>query len=146
MNKIEQYEQLYRQAESLIDPSVDRIANMANLSVLIQETFQFHWVGFYRVQGQQLVLGPFSGPVACTRIGYDKGVCGSSWARQETLIVDDVNAFPGHIACSPHSKSEIVVPCLDDREVWAVLDIDSAEFSSFDQTDKSYLERIVALL
>ena len=124
----------------------DQIANMANMAAMIHETFGFWWTGFYIVKGEQLVLGPFQGPVACTRIPYGKGVCGTSWQRQETIVVPDVEEFPGHIACSSLSRSEIVVPIFSDDSVYAVLDIDSKELATFDDIDKEWLAKIVELL
>ena len=124
----------------------DQIANMANMAALIHETFGFWWTGFYIVKEQELVLGPFQGPIACTRIPYGKGVCGTSWQRRETIVVPDVHEFPGHIACSSLSCSEIVVPIFSKGSVYAVLDIDSKELATFDKTDKEWLERIVELL
>lgn len=124
----------------------DQIANMANMAAMIHETFGFWWTGFYIVKGEQLVLGPFQGPVACTRIPYGKGVCGTSWQRQETIVVPDVEEFPGHIACSSLSRSEIVVPIFSNGSVYAVLDIDSKELATFDDLDKEWLEKIVELL
>lgn len=146
MKKTEKYQQLYKQLESLLDGESDQIANMANMAALIHETFGFWWTGFYIVKDEQLVLGPFQGPVACTRIPYGKGVCGTAWQRQETIVVPDVEEFPGHIACSSLSRSEIVVPIFADGSVYAVLDIDSKELATFDQTDKEWLEQIVELL
>lgn len=146
MNKIEKYETLYKQLQSLLSGETDQIANMANMAALIHETIGFWWTGFYIVKKDQLVLGPFQGPIACTRIPYGKGVCGTSWHRQETIVVPDVEEFPGHIACSSLSRSEIVVPIFSDNKVHAVLDIDSKELATFDNTDKEWLERIVELL
>ena len=146
MSKTERYQNLYKQLESLVSGENDQIANMANTAALIHETFGFWWTGFYIVKGEQLVLGPFQGPVACTRIPYGKGVCGTSWQRQETIVVPDVEEFPGHIACSSLSRSEIVVPIFSDNKVYAVLDIDSKELATFDDIDKEWLERIVELL
>ena len=122
------------------------IAKMANVSATLHETFGFWWTGFYRVENNELVLGPFQGPIACTRIKYGRGVCGTSWQRGETVIVPNVHEFPGHIACSSASNSEIVVPVFHNDKVIAVLDIDSTEFGTFDETDKAYLEQIVGLL
>ncbi|UTW64676.1 GAF domain-containing protein [bacterium SCSIO 12741] len=127
------------------------MANLANVAAALKETFNWWWVGFYRVEetpsNRQLVLGPFQGPVACTRISFGKGVCGTSWAQKATLVVPDVHQFPGHIACSAESNSEIVVPVLDHNgEVSLILDVDSREFDHFDQTDQSYLERVATLL
>ena len=124
----------------------DQIANMANMSALIHETFGFWWTGFYIVKGDQLVLGPFQGPIACTRIPYGKGVCGTAWQRRSTIVVPDVEEFPGHIACSSLSRSEIVVPIFSNNSVYAVLDIDSKELATFDNIDKEWLKKIVELL
>lgn len=138
---------MLKEAEALIQNNVDLICNMANISALIQQHFDHHWVGFYRVRSDEMLeLGPFQGPVACTLIAYGKGVCGSSWKSANTIIVDDVDAFPGHIACSPHSRSEIVVPCMKNGVVYAVLDIDSSKLAQFDEIDKLYLEKLVAHL
>lgn len=145
MNKVELYEQTYKAVQSLLSNETDEIANMANVSALIKDTFHFWWVGFYRVSGNELILGPFQGPLACTRIKKGKGVCGTSWAQESTIVVPDVEEFPGHIACSSESKSEIVVPVWKDKEVSAVLDIDSEFLSTFDETDKFWLEKICAL-
>ena len=119
---------------------------MANMAALIHETFGFWWTGFYIVKDEQLVLGPFQGPIACTRIPYGKGVCGTAWQRQETIVVPDVEEFPGHIACSSLSRSEIVVPIFRDTSVYALLDIDSKELATFDDIDKEWLEKTVKLL
>ena len=146
MTKADKYKELYKQLASLLEGESDQIANMANMAALIHETFGFWWTGFYIVKGEQLVLGPFQGPIACTRIPYGKGVCGTSWQRQETIVVPDVHEFPGHIACSSLSRSEIVVPIFSNNEVYAVLDIDSKELATFDETDKEWLEKIVKLL
>ena len=141
--KEEKYRLLLKQAQSLVADETNLIANLSNLSSLIHFTFDFWWTGFYFVEGKQLVLGPFQGPLACTRIPYGKGVCGTAWAEKRTLVVPDVEQFPGHIACSSESRSEIVVPIFKDGEVWAELDIDSKELSTFDDIDKQWLERIV---
>jgi GAF domain-containing protein len=146
MNKTEKYENLYKQLESLLEGETDQIANMANMAALIHETFGFWWTGFYIVKGEELVLGPFQGPIACTRIPYGKGVCGTAWQRRSTIVVPDVEEFPGHIACSSLSRSEIVVPIFSNNSVYAVLDIDSKELATFDDTDKEWLEKIVELL
>jgi len=130
----------------LLHGETDLVANMANVCAALKEQFGWFWVGFYLVKNNELVLGPFQGPVACTRIGMDKGVCGTAWARAETIIVPDVDAFPGHIACSSLAKSEIVVPILGDLGVVAVLDADSDELNKFDQADAQYLQQIVNLL
>lgn len=145
-NKYDKYSLLYSQIRSLLESESDLIANMANVSSMIHQTFGFWWTGFYIVKDGQLVLGPFQGPVACTRINYGKGVCGTSWERKQTVIVPDVDLFPGHIACSSLSRSEIVVPVLRGKDVYAVLDIDSKELSTFDETDKEWLEKITSLL
>lgn len=145
-NKYDKYSLLYSQIRSLLESESDLIANMANVSSMIHQTFGFWWTGFYIVKDGQLVLGPFQGPVACTRINYGKGVCGISWERKQTVIVPDVDLFPGHIACSSLSRSEIVVPVLRGKDVYAVLDIDSKELSTFDETDKEWLEKITRLL
>lgn len=146
MEKNSRYGSLYRLIESLLDGEDDMIANMANMAAVIHETFGFWWTGFYIVKDGQLVLGPFQGPVACTRIPFGKGVCGTAWKRQESIVVPDVELFPGHIACSSLSRSEIVVPIFHKEEVLAVLDIDSKDLSTFDNTDKVWLEKIVRLL
>lgn len=146
MTKENRYEELYRQIKSILEGETDPVANMANTAALIHETFGFWWTGFYIVKDNQLVLGPFQGPVACTRIPFGKGVCGSAWKSQDTIVVPDVEEFPGHIACSSLSRSEIVVPIFDDNDVKAVLDIDSKELSTFDETDRLWLEKIVRLL
>ena len=146
MNKAEKYQLLLPQIEALVAGETDSIAKMANVAAALHETFGFWWTGFYRVVNDELVLGPFQGPIACTRIKYGRGVCGTSWQQEETLIVPNVHEFPGHIACSSASNSEIVVPLIRDKKVIAVLDIDSTDFGTFDQTDKAYLEQIVRLL
>ena len=147
MNKIETYQTLLPQIESLVAGEMDPIANMANVAAALHEAFGFWWTGFYRVTNERvLVLGPFQGPIACTRIPYGKGVCGTAWQRAETVIVPNVHEFPGHIACSSASNSEIVVPVLHDGQVVAVLDIDSTDFGTFDETDKEFLEKIAQLL
>ena len=144
--KTEQYETLLPQVKALLEGEEDLIANMANIAASLKEQFGWLWVGFYIVKKDELVLGPFQGPVACTRIKKGKGVCGSSWASATTLIVPDVEKFPGHIACSSLSKSEIVVPIIWNNEVIAVLDCDSTEYNSYDTTDQQYLEQMVRLL
>lgn len=145
MEKIEKYKLLYNQIKSLIQNENDTIANMSNVAAIIHETFKFWWTGFYRVINNELVLGPFQGPVACTRIAYGKGVCGTSWKEAKTIVVEDVHQFPGHIACSSASKSEIVVPIFKDNQVVGVLDIDSENLATFDSIDKEWLERIIEL-
>jgi GAF domain-containing protein len=146
--KEDKYALLYAQIKSITEGEDDLIANMANVAAMIHETFGFWWTGFYRVIGNELVLGPFQGPLACSRIPFGKGVCGTSWKNAETVIVPDVDAFPGHIACSSASKSEIVVPVFgaDGASIIAVLDIDSASYATFDEADRIWLERIVTTL
>jgi GAF domain-containing protein len=146
MNKEERYKLLTAQIDSLIAGETDSVAMMANVCAAIQETMGFFWTGFYRVVGDELLLGPFQGPVACMHIGFGRGVCGTAWKQRETIVVPDVELFPGHIACSSLSRSEIVVPVFDKAgEVVAVLDIDSKELATFDDTDREYLEKIVNL-
>lgn len=144
--KNEKYELLYKQIASLIEAESDPIANMANVSSMLHYTFGFWWTGFYRVVRGELVLGPFQGPMACTRIAKGKGVCGTAWSEGRTQVVEDVDKFPGHIACSSLSRSEIVVPIWRNNEVIGVLDIDSEHLATFDSTDQEWLERIVQLL
>ena len=144
--KQERYEALLPQIEAVVQDESDLIANMANVAAMLHETFGFWWTGFYRVIGEELVLGPFQGPMACTRIRKGRGVCGTAWAKDETQVVPDVDKFPGHIACSSASRSEIVVPVRHEGNIVAVLDIDSAQLATFDETDRQYLERIVQLL
>lgn len=144
--KEEKYALLYRQIASVVDSENDSIANMANVAAMIHHTFGFWWTGFYRVIDGELVLGPFQGPLACSRITYGRGVCGTAWKEATTQVVPDVDKFPGHIACSSASKSEIVVPLFKEGEVVAVLDIDSEHLATFDETDRQWLERIMELL
>lgn len=144
--KQDQYESLFPQIQGLLEGENDLIANLANVSAALKEQFNWFWVGFYLVKNDELVLGPFQGPVACTRIRKGKGVCGKSWEGKQTLIVPDVEAFPGHIACSSLSKSEIVVPVIRNDEVVAVLDVDSEHLDLFDETDQHYLEKIITLI
>ena len=146
MNKTEKYELLCEQIKALIQNENDIIANMSNIAAVIHETFKFWWTGFYRVINNELVLGPFQGPVACTRIAYGKGVCGTAWKESKTIVVEDVHEFPGHIACSSASKSEIVVPIFKENQVVGVLDIDSENLATFDNVDKEWLERIIDLV
>lgn len=143
--KTERYEALLPQIASVVEDESDMIANMANIASMLHEAFGFWWTGFYRVLDGVLVLGPFQGPLACTRIKLGKGVCGTAWQQAQTIVVPDVDQFPGHIACSSASRSEIVVPVKIKGEVVAVLDIDSAELNTFDETDKVYLERLVEI-
>ncbi|WP_156306345.1 GAF domain-containing protein [Sphingobacterium endophyticum] len=143
--KEQQYQSLIPQIKGLLTGENNVVANMANIAAALKEQFDFFWVGFYLVEGNELVLGPFQGPVACTRIAYNRGVCGTAWAKEETLIVPNVEEFPGHIACSSLSKSEIVVPILKDGNCIGVLDVDSKELNSFDLIDKQYLKAILEL-
>jgi GAF domain-containing protein len=144
--KEEIYQALLPQVEALISGEQDLVANLANIAAALREAFGFFWVGFYVVQGQELVLGPFQGPIACTRIAYGRGVCGTAWKEQKTQLVPDVEAFPGHIACSSASKSEIVVPAFQNGEVFLVLDVDSDQLDDFDGVDQRYLEDLMGLL
>ena len=146
MDKQEDYKLLLSQVKAMVKDESDPVANMANVAALIQEAFRFWWTGFYRVIDNQLVLGPFQGPVACTRIGFGKGVCGTSWKERRTIVVEDVEQFPGHIACSSESKSEIVVPLFKGEEVIGVLDIDSERLATFDAIDKEWLEQIAEVV
>ena len=147
MDKNEKYRLLTKQISALIEGETDSVAVMANVCAAIHETMGFFWTGFYRVKGEELVLGPFQGPVACMRIRLGRGVCGTSWKQRETIVVPDVEQFPGHIACSSLSRSEIVVPVFSkDGEVQAVLDIDSKELATFDDTDRQYLEEICRMI
>lgn len=145
-SKEERYKALLPQIKSLVDNETDEIANMANISAMLSATFGFFWTGFYRVVGDELVLGPFQGPLACTRIKKGRGVCGTAWQEERVLIVPDVDLYPGHIACSSLSRSEIVVPLIKDSVVTAVLDIDSENLETFDETDARYLLEIARLL
>jgi GAF domain-containing protein len=144
--KESRYQELYQTIAAVTQGETDTIANMANTAALIHESFGFWWTGFYIVKGEELVLGPFQGPVACTRIGFGKGVCGTAWKLRESIIVPDVEEFPGHIACSSLSRSEIVIPIFKNDDIIGVLDIDSKELSTFDETDRVWLEKISALL
>jgi GAF domain-containing protein len=145
-DKAEQYQSLIPQIEALINGEPDLIANLANICAALKEQFKWFWIGFYLVKDKELVLGPFQGPVACTRIGLGKGVCGAAWQQEKTLVVPNVEEFPGHIACSSLSQSEIVVPVFYDGKVIAVLDADSEALAHFDETDARYLEQIVKLV
>ncbi|MBY0480568.1 MAG: GAF domain-containing protein [Chitinophagaceae bacterium] len=145
-DKAEQYQNLIPQIKGLLSGEPDLIANLANITAALKEQFGWFWIGFYLVKNEELVLGPFQGPVACTRIKKGRGVCGSSWAEEKTLIVPDTEKFPGHIACSSLSKSEIVLPLFKNALVYGVLDIDSSELNQFDETDKLFLEQILALI
>jgi L-methionine (R)-S-oxide reductase len=144
--KAEKYEAILPQIEALVSGEEDITANLANISAVLRESFGFFWVGFYLVKGEQLVLGPFQGPIACTRINFGKGVCGAAWKEGKTQLVPDVDAFPGHIACSSASKSEIVLPAFKDGEVALVLDVDSDELNDFDQQDAVQLEKLMRII
>ena len=144
-SKSNKYSVLYDQIKSIADSEEDMIANMANISAMIHQTLGFWWTGFYRVCGDTLVLGPFQGPLACSRIRFGKGVCGTAWKEAKTIIVPDVDKFPGHIACSSVTRSEIVVPIFSDKDIIAVLDIDSEKADNFDETDREWLEKIVSV-
>lgn len=144
--KEEQYQSVIPQIKALIEGEPDLVANLANIVAALKEQFAWLWVGFYLVKENQLVLAPFQGPVACTRIKKGKGVCGTSWEKAQTIVVPDVEQFPGHIACSSKSRSEIVVPIIRNGKVMGVLDVDSEDLSEFDDTDKKYLEEIVGLI
>jgi GAF domain-containing protein len=145
-DKAEQYQSLIPQIEALVSGEPDLVANLANIAAALKEQFKWFWVGFYLVKDSELVLGPFQGPVACTRIALGKGVCGAAWQQERTLIVPDVDQFPGHIACSSLSRSEIVIPIFHNTKVVAVLDVDSEELNQFDETDATCLEQIVKLV
>ncbi|RZS95868.1 GAF domain-containing protein [Cecembia calidifontis] len=140
------YQAILPQIEALISGETDLYANLANVAAVLKEAFGFFWVGFYLVKDNELVLGPFQGPLACTRISFGKGVCGTAWKESRTQLVPDVDLFPGHIACSSASKSEIVVPGIKDGKVWCVLDVDSDQLDDFDQNDKIFLEELMQLL
>ena len=144
--KEQKYALLYKQIAALAEGESDPIANMANIAAMIHHTFGFWWTGFYRVCGDELILGPFQGPLACSRIAFGRGVCGTAWREQKTQIVADVEQFPGHIACSSLSRSEIVVPVWHEERIVAVLDIDSEHLATFDTTDQEWLEKIVKVL
>lgn len=146
MTKEELYKSLLQQAQGLLSGESDLFANMANLAALLHQEMGFWWTGFYRVEGEELVLGPFQGPIACTRIAFGRGVCGTAWKEQRPIVVPDVEKFPGHIACSAASRSEIVVPIWHKNKITAVLDIDSKELGTFDETDRKYLEKIASLI
>lgn len=145
-DKAERYAALLPQLSALVEAETDPIANMANIAACLWETFHFWWVGFYRVMDEELVLGPFQGPLACTRIRKGRGVCGTAWAEARTIVVPDVEQFPGHIACSSASRSEIVVPILRDGVVVGVLDVDSEHLATFDETDAQWLEKVAQLI
>lgn len=145
-SKKEKYQTLIPQIEALITGEPDLIANLSNIAAALKQTMDFFWVGFYLVKGNQLVLGPFQGPIACTRIGFGKGVCGTAWKERRTIVVPNVDEFPGHIACSSASKSEIVVPAFKNGEVRFVLDVDSDKLNDFDAADENALEKIIRLV
>lgn len=145
-SKQEQYSFLIPQIEALISQETDLVANLANITAALKAQFDWLWVGFYLVKEGELILGPFQGPIACTRIAKGRGVCGAAWAQAKTIVVPDVDQFPGHIACSSESRSEIVVPIIRNGELIAVLDVDSKLYGTFDETDKTYLEQIVSLI
>ena len=144
--KKERYEVLLPQLQSLVEGESDLIANLANLMAALKEAMQFFWVGIYFVKGEELVLGPFQGPLACTRIGYGKGVCGAAWKEGKVIVVPDVDEFPGHIACSSLSKSEIVLPAFNNNRVALILDVDSDRLNDFDNTDVLYLSKVMRLV
>lgn len=145
-DKQERYATLIPQIESLVAGETDVVANLSNIAAALKQTMNFFWVGFYLVKENQLVLGPFQGPIACTRIGFGKGVCGTSWKEKKTILVPDVDAFPGHIACSSASKSEIVLPAFKQGEVALVLDVDSDKLNDFDKTDEHELEKVMRII
>jgi L-methionine (R)-S-oxide reductase len=145
-SKTDRYESLLPQLQALVTGESNVVANLANLMAALKQSMDFFWVGVYFVENDSLVLGPFQGPVACTRIGFGKGVCGSSWKEQKVLIVEDVDAFPGHIACSSLSKSEIVLPAFKNNKVWLVLDVDSEKLAAFDETDQKYLGEVIKII
>jgi L-methionine (R)-S-oxide reductase len=142
----QQYMELIPQIAALLDGEPDLIANLANITAALKEQFGWLWIGFYIVKGDELVLGPFQGPIACTRIKKGRGVCGTAWEQMKTIIVQDVNQFPGHITCSSLSKSEIVLPLIRNKEVVAVLDVDHTQYASFDKTDELFLSEIISLV
>ena len=144
--KAERYASLLPQIKALIEGEINLVANLANISAALHEAFGFWWVGFYLVEGDELVLGPFQGPVACTRIGRGRGVCGTAWQKGQTIVVEDVELFPGHIACSSASRSEIVVPMWKEGKVWGVLDIDSEKLATFDECDQEWLEKLCQMI
>lgn len=145
-NKEERYRTLIPQISALVQGEKDMVANLANIAAALKQSMNFFWVGFYMVRDNQLVLGPFQGPIACTRIDFGKGVCGASWKEKKTILVPDVDAFPGHIACSSASRSEIVLPAFKDNDVFLVLDVDSDALNDFDSTDEKYLEQLMRII
>ena len=144
--KEDQYLELIPQIAAIIEGETDLIANLANIAAALKQQFEWLWVGFYLVKENELVLGPFQGPIACTRIKKGRGVCGTAWEQMKTIIVEDVNRFPGHITCSSDSKSEIVLPLIHQKEVVGVLDIDHSNYSAFDKTDELFLSEIISLI
>jgi GAF domain-containing protein len=144
--KKDRYEVLVPQIASLVEGEKDVVANLSNITAALRQTMGFFWVGFYLVKENQLVLGPFQGPIACTRIGFGKGVCGTSWKERRTILVPDVEEFPGHIACSSESKSEVVLPAFKNEEVALILDVDSDKLNDFDETDVLYLEKVMRII
>lgn len=146
LSKEDRYKELLPQLQALVEGEVDVIANLSNLTAALKQAFNWWWVGFYLVKNNQLVLGPFQGPIACARINMGKGVCGTAWEKKETVIVDDVDQFPGHIACSAASRSEIVLPIIKNNEVIMILDVDSEHLAHFNETDSVYLQKIVELI
>ena len=146
LSKEEQYKAILPQIEMLVEGEGDLIANLSNIAAALKQTFNFFWIGFYMAKGEQLVLGPFQGPIACTRINFGKGVCGTSWKERKTILVPDVDAFPGHIACSSASRSEIVLPAFKNNEVALVLDIDSDKLNDFDAIDERHLEKLMRII
>src|SRR5690349_2735910 len=145
-DKKEKYRTLVGQLEGLVSGEDDLVANLSNIAAALKQTMDFFWVGFYIVKGEQLVLGPFQGPIACTRIGFGKGVCGASWKEKKTILVPNVDEFPGHIACSSDSKSEIALPAFKEGKVFLVLDVDSDRLNDFDGTDAAQLERLMRII
>jgi GAF domain-containing protein len=145
-DKTEKYSTLVPQIEALVGGEKDLVANLSNIAAALKQTFNFFWVGFYLVKENELVLGPFQGPIACTRIGFGKGVCGASWKEQKTILVPNVDEFPGHIACSSDSKSEIVLPAFKNGKVFLILDIDSDKLNDFDATDAQHLEKVMRIV
>lgn len=144
--KAEQYQSIIPQIQAIIEDETDVIANLANICAALKQQFDWFWIGFYLVKDNELVLGPFQGPIACTRIAIGRGVCGSAWQQQQVIIVPDVDQFPGHIACSSASRSEIVLPMMKNGECLGVLDIDSSEFNQFDEVDAKYLKQLIAMI
>ena len=145
-NKEERYKTLIPQIQSLVADESDIVANLSNIAAALKQTMNFFWVGFYLVRNNELVLGPFQGPIACTRIAFGKGVCGASWKEKKVMLVPDVEKFPGHIACSAYSKSEIVLPAFKNNEVALVLDVDSDKLNDFDETDELYLKKLMTVI